>query len=757
MTLPTVYLIATDSTAKSFPQYKCIDIIPKSDKLKSYEFWIGRHPAVNLVLFDGAVSRKHACLKYGNDVWKILDNGSSNGVMLNDSLIAKDVYTDLKHGDRIAIVNGISNFEWTFQCLSTGAPEKSKISQKILHEKEKVSETQLLLVSKIKEEKSQLHKKIQEIEHEKRQLHEQKENMAILLALEKTEFAEKQAKEKAKFEDDIKTSQKEAMENERATFKQRLQEEKHAAEEQLADKEKSMIESIRDAESRLDKLVGEKDNIVISIEFEMEQNQEKVKEMRVNFESHLKQLYLDCENEKAASEEYKNAIEDLKKNFDDMLKQNQKEMEDTITIVRIDNNKRKEETENIREEVKKQDEEIARLKEELRMKQIEQIKQHEVKMKQNYSDSQTFLSKCNEELKCSICDELFIEPMALGCGHVYCRHCLQQWEVNCGNCFAKFNCPNCRQPITQFSKSLHLDNLITSLYKGLNEMLQQERRDLIKERQAEEIAAKEKQEAEKRQKEKEQQERDQHRHRRRRSFHNGIETREIREALRDQSRQQRTNQRESHAERRRNLDERVRRMRDRLVASELQNPEPSTSTASRNTRSRVRSTVNGIRQRLITEMSRRVPGPNDSTGEELQIISSRTVQNRRTATATATSSSEITPASVAPVNAQIVDLVSPTEPNAEVASRIRPSRQDNMVDLTGDNEISNDPNEADTDLSSSQSSTSSDSSTSSSTQIDDSVTFSDSSVEGIEGYYYGGYGECFNCGRRGHWAPGCPY
>ncbi|KAJ2942635.1 hypothetical protein O0L34_g2103 [Tuta absoluta] len=31
------------------------------------------------------------------------------------------------------------------------------------------------------------------------------------------------------------------------------------------------------------------------------------------------------------------------------------------------------------------------------------------------------------------------------------------------------------------------------------------------------------------------------------------------------------------------------------------------------------------------------------------------------------------------------------------------------------------------------------------------------SVPGIPGSYYGGYGRCYHCQSRGHWAPGCPY
>ena len=81
---------------------------------------------------------------------------------------------------------------------------------------------------------------------------------------------------------------------------------------------------------------------------------------------------------------------------------------------------------------------------------------------------------------------LFFQPMSLNCGHVFCEFCINQWKDKCSKNTA-FTCPNCRQPITSQTRSLHLENLISSLYQDVDESIKDEREKLVKYRK-EEIA-----------------------------------------------------------------------------------------------------------------------------------------------------------------------------------------------------------------------------------------------------------------------------
>ena len=76
------------------------------------------------------------------------------------------------------------------------------------------------------------------------------------------------------------------------------------------------------------------------------------------------------------------------------------------------------------------------------------------------------------------------QPMSLNCGHVFCEFCISQWKDKCSKNSA-FTCPNCRQPITSQSRSLHLENLIGSLYQEIDESIKEEREKLVKDRKDE--------------------------------------------------------------------------------------------------------------------------------------------------------------------------------------------------------------------------------------------------------------------------------
>ena len=75
------------------------------------------------------------------------------------------------------------------------------------------------------------------------------------------------------------------------------------------------------------------------------------------------------------------------------------------------------------------------------------------------------------------------QPQTLNCGHVYCKYCIDQWKIKCRS--GGFTCPNCRSKITGQSRSLHLENLIESLFKDVDQSIKEEREMLLNERKGE--------------------------------------------------------------------------------------------------------------------------------------------------------------------------------------------------------------------------------------------------------------------------------
>lgn len=81
------------------------------------------------------------------------------------------------------------------------------------------------------------------------------------------------------------------------------------------------------------------------------------------------------------------------------------------------------------------------------------------------------------ELQCSVCNELIINATTLACSHTFCEYCLLRWKK-------KNNiCPICRTGITSYCKTRMIDNLIEKLLSELPSDFQERRKDLIQARE----------------------------------------------------------------------------------------------------------------------------------------------------------------------------------------------------------------------------------------------------------------------------------
>ena len=76
------------------------ELMSTSWKLIIKDYYIGRSSENNIILDDITVSRKHAILSVSNEIIKIQDNNSTNGIYVNNE-IKNDCI--LKSGDKIQI------------------------------------------------------------------------------------------------------------------------------------------------------------------------------------------------------------------------------------------------------------------------------------------------------------------------------------------------------------------------------------------------------------------------------------------------------------------------------------------------------------------------------------------------------------------------------------------------------------------------------------------------------------------------------
>ncbi|XP_060845285.1 E3 ubiquitin-protein ligase CHFR-like [Rhopalosiphum padi] len=95
----------------------------------------------------------------------------------------------------------------------------------------------------------------------------------------------------------------------------------------------------------------------------------------------------------------------------------------------------------------------------------------------NLSCMRDQMEQCIEnDLKCNICYEVFIEPTVLNCSHTFCLECIESWtrEVN--------HCPICRVIVKDKSHCLTLDTYLDKISEYLSSEIKTRRETLKVER-----------------------------------------------------------------------------------------------------------------------------------------------------------------------------------------------------------------------------------------------------------------------------------
>lgn len=101
------------------------------------------------------------------------------------------------------------------------------------------------------------------------------------------------------------------------------------------------------------------------------------------------------------------------------------------------------------------------------------------------SNTAALFDAISEDLKCCICMDLLMDPVALSCSHVFCNICITAWRIEQAkqygtNDLTKLICPQCRSEVNEPMRVNVLSNIIDKLIISMSHAEQAECNKRIK-------------------------------------------------------------------------------------------------------------------------------------------------------------------------------------------------------------------------------------------------------------------------------------
>ncbi|XP_054264863.1 E3 ubiquitin-protein ligase rnf8-like isoform X1 [Macrosteles quadrilineatus] len=467
----------SSTSNQSFSASAALAVLTSKKQGKHYlcqnEGIIGRSPSAFLSIPDNHISRVHCVIQKTEDNKFTICDKSSTGTYLNGQRLIKNTVNELKHHDLIRL-SDLDMYTFAFvinkKRLGIQSPPRGMSVSELTDQLNDLNESQCLEKEKMEKEfglvsleMDRLQEELQKLKEHEKTIEQKRLEASIESASnkEQADIAEAKLKEameekervvkeyEHKFADVTKKVEelqqtRIEMENRHQIEREELEKKCKAEIEELKNKmEHAQNQQFEELQSKLE----EAKNVLIESELEQQRLFEAKAEVETTLES---------------------KIIELTNNYSQFILPTGPCPVEILSP-----------TQHFVDSIKSKWAEISSLTPNEKENQAGQVKELEMKLKEKEEQEEKVkreIDGLEDDLMCSICAELYIEPTALNCGHMFCKQCITEWSKK------KKICPMCRANIVTTVRIFNMDSVIQRNIRLMSEEAQSRREALITER-----------------------------------------------------------------------------------------------------------------------------------------------------------------------------------------------------------------------------------------------------------------------------------